>query len=55
MDKQIDSQKTLEVIERLKLAKIGDYKKWKAIIKKIKNDEPLTPFQTEYFSSCPTM
>jgi hypothetical protein len=28
MDKQIDSQKTLEVIERLKLAKIGDYKKW---------------------------
>lgn len=51
MDRQIDSQKTLQVIERLKLAKIGDYKKWKVIIRKIKNDEPLTPFQTEYFSS----
>ena len=35
MDRQIDSQKTLEIIERMKLAKIGDYKKWKAIIKKI--------------------
>ena len=51
MDKQIDSQKTLEIIERMKLAKIGEYKKWKAIIKKINNDEPLNPFQTEYFSS----
>ena len=51
MDRQIDSQKTLEIIERMKLAKIGDYKKWKAIIKKINSDEPLNSFQTEYFSN----
>ena len=40
MDRQIDAQKTLEIIERMKLARIGDYKKWKAIIKKINSDEP---------------
>ena len=39
----IDSQKTLEVIERMKLAKIGEYDKWEAIIKKIKNEQPLNP------------
>ena len=27
MKKQIDSKKTIEVIERMKLAKIGKYKK----------------------------
>jgi len=32
----IDSEKTLEVIERMKFAKIGKYKKWELIIKKIK-------------------
>lgn len=34
MNNQIDSKKTLEVIERMKHAKIGEYKKWQAIIKK---------------------
>ncbi len=51
MDRQIDSQKTLEVIERMKLAKIGKYKKWEAIIKKIKNEEPLNPGELEYYSN----
>jgi len=37
MDKSIDLIKTLDVIEEMKLAKIGEYKKWDAIIKKIKN------------------
>ena len=46
MDIPIDSQKTLEVIERMKLAKIGEYKKWEVIIKKIKNDQPLNPGRT---------
>ena len=36
MDIPIDSQKTLEIIERMKLAKIGEYHKWEVIIKKIK-------------------
>ncbi|AFS80425.1 hypothetical protein NKOR_02635 [Candidatus Nitrosopumilus koreensis AR1] len=36
MNFPIDSQKTIEVIERMKLAKIGEYKKWESIIKKLK-------------------
>ena len=47
----IDSQKTLEVIERMKLAKIGKYKKWEAIIKKIKNEQPLNSGELEYYTS----
>tara|TARA_B100001105_G_C22300360_1_gene403547 strand:+ start:266 stop:604 length:339 start_codon:yes stop_codon:yes gene_type:complete len=51
MDRQIDTQKTLEIIEKMRLAKIGEYKKWESIIKKINNNEHLNPFQTEYFSN----
>jgi len=51
MDKSIDAIKTLEVIERMKLAKIGEYKKWKAIIKKIKNQKELNPEDLEYFTN----
>ncbi|MCH9041635.1 MAG: hypothetical protein QQN58_02930 [Nitrosopumilus sp.] len=47
----IDSQKTLEVIERMKLAKIGKYDKWEAIIKKIKNEQPLNPGELEYYTN----
>jgi len=47
----IDLQKTLEVIERMKLAKIGKYDKWKAIIKKIKNEQPLTHEDLEYYAN----
>ncbi len=47
----IDSKKTLEVIERMKLAKIGEYKKWEAIIKKIKNEQPLNPGELEYYTN----
>ena len=51
MNFSINSQKTLEVIERLKLAKIGEYKKWEGIIKKIKNDIPLNQGELEYYTS----
>jgi len=37
MDKSIDAQKTLELVERLKLAGLGEYDKWEALIKKIQN------------------
>ena len=47
----IDSQKTLEVIERMKLAKIGEYDKWKIIIKKIKNEQQLTSEELEYYTN----
>jgi len=51
MDKLIDVNKTLEVIERMKLAKIGEYKKWNVIIKKIKNKKELNQEDLEYFSN----
>ena len=51
MDTEIDLKKTLEVIERMKLAKIGEYKKWKSIIKKIKNEQPLNLGEIEYYTS----
>jgi len=51
MDIPIDSEKTLEVIEKMRRGKIGQHKKWKAIIKKIKNDEPLNPGELEYYSN----
>ncbi len=51
MDIPIDSKKTLEVIERMKLAKIGKYDKWEKIIKKIKNEQPLNPGEIEYYTN----
>ena len=35
MNNSIDLKKTIEIIEKMKLAKIGDYGKWEKIIKKI--------------------
>ena len=51
MDKSIDVIKTLEIIEGMKFAKIGEYKKWNTMIKKIKNKENLNPSDLEYFSN----
>lgn len=51
MDIPIDSQKTLEIIDRMKLSKIGEYNKWESIIKKIKNDLPLNQAELEYYTS----
>ncbi len=51
MKPPIDSKKTLEVIERMKLAKIGKYNKWEKIIKKIKNEQPLNPGELEYYTN----
>jgi galactose-1-phosphate uridylyltransferase len=35
----------------MKLAKIGEYKKWEAIIKKIKNKQSLNPRELEYYAN----
>lgn len=51
MDKPLDVIKTLEIIDRMKFAKIGEYKKWNAIVKKIKNNAELSPLDLKYFSS----
>ncbi|MCH9657799.1 hypothetical protein K0U27_03725 [archaeon] len=51
MDYSIDIEKTLEVIERMKLAKIGKYKKWESMIKKIKKAQRLNPDELEYYSN----
>ena len=47
----MDSEKTVEIIERMKLAKIGKYKKWESMIKKIKNDQTLNPEEIKYYSN----
>ncbi len=47
----IDSEKTIEIIERMKIAKIGKYKKWESMIKKIKINQELTPEDLEYYSN----
>lgn len=47
MNNSFDSQKTLELIERLKIAKIGDYVMWTRIIKKINTGNELS--NDEYF------
>lgn len=51
MDKQIDTQKTLEIIEKMKLARIGKYSKWEKIIRKIQKDEPLNVGELEYYTT----
>ena len=51
MNHPFDFQKTIDIIERMKLAQIGEYKKWEKLIKKIKNEEELSPSDLEYFSS----
>ena len=51
MEFTLDKEKTLEVIERMKLAKIGEYDKWEAIIKKIKKEEPLNQGELEYYTN----
>ena len=51
MNPPIDTAKTLDIIERMKVARIGNYKKWEAIIKKIKKGQDLLPPELEYFSN----
>ncbi len=51
MNTPIDSEKTIEIIEKMKLAKIGKYKKWEVMIKKIKKDQTLNPEELEYYSN----
>ena len=51
MPESLDRGKTVELIERMKLAKIGDYKKWELLIKKINRSYDLTQEELEYFAS----
>jgi len=50
MKHPIDDKKTLEIIERMKLAHVGEYRKWEKIIKKINGEQVLSPRDLEYFS-----
>lgn len=50
MDYSADTAKTLEIIERMKHAKIGKHDKWERIIKKIKNEQALNPVEIEYYT-----
>lgn len=51
MQRPIDSKKTLELIERLKLAKIGEYKKWETLTKKLQNGSELNSDELFYVSN----
>ncbi len=51
MNNSIDLKKTIEIIEKMKLAKIGDYDKWEKIIKKINKKQVLNPEELEYYSN----
>ena len=51
MNQHIDSKTTLEIIERMKLAQIGEYRKWEKIVKKIKNEQNLSPSELGYFTN----
>ena len=51
MNKPYDSKKILDTIERLKFAKIGEYKKWEKIVKKIKNNQVLNRGELEYYTN----
>lgn len=51
MQNPIDTKKTLEIIQRLKFAKIGDYKKWDKIVNKINDGINLTDKDYQYIST----
>ena len=46
-----DSEKISENIEKMKLARIGEYKKWESIIKKIKNEQILSQGELNYYTN----
>lgn len=47
----MNNKDILDLIERMKLAKIGEYQRWKKIIKKINCDETLDDEDSKYFST----
>jgi hypothetical protein len=47
----MNNKDILDLIERMKLAKIGEYQRWKKIIKKINCDEALDDEDSKYFST----
>ncbi len=51
MKNNLDSEKTLEIIEGMRFSKIGKDKKWEKITKKIKNKQSLSLRETEYFTN----
>lgn len=51
MKNNLDSEKTLEIIEGMRFSKIGKDKKWEKITKKIKNKQSLSLGETEYFTN----
>jgi len=51
MQDSLDKEKTLELIERMKLAKIGEYKMWKKIANKLRKDVDLDEEDLRYFAT----
>jgi hypothetical protein len=51
MDRPIYFTKTVDVIEKMRLGKIGDSKKWNSMIKKINNKQSLNISDLAYFTN----
>ena len=51
MQDSLDKEKTLELIERMKLARIGEYKMWEKIANKLHHGIDLNEEDVRYFSS----
>lgn len=47
----MDNKEILDLIERMKLAKIGEYQIWEKIIRKINHNEKLGDDDSEYFAT----
>ena len=51
MENSFDKEKTLELIQQLKSAKIGENNKWNAILKKLNQNLELNEKDIQYFST----
>ncbi len=47
----VNPEYTIDIIEQLKAAKIGNYTKWKKLIKKIQNYEKLNEAEISYLTT----
>ena len=51
MNYSLNIAKTLEIIQKMNIAKIGEAKKWNKILRKIKKQQEIFPSEMEYISN----
>ena len=50
-----DKKKTLEIIENLKISRVGEYKKWQKLARKINDNSELNPEEYNYIATMSRM